>query len=67
MQKKVFRKLDFAVPQTLVEDIMEAEAFAIEFFLVKLKEVLKFKSVKKPKIKNSAYNFNSSVEGESFR
>ena len=61
LQKKVFIKLDFVVPPTLIEHIIIAKPFAIEFFLLKLKDVLKYRKVDKPKINKNFYEATGKV------
>ena len=36
-----------------------------EFFLTKLQEALRTRDVPKPKLKNTAYNFNNNIRGDS--
>ena len=64
LKKKVFKKLDFNVPRPLIDDIIEAVPYSIEFFLIKLKEVLQYKPVKKPKLHHVIYAYGNHLEAD---
>ena len=55
LKKKVFKKIGFNPPQEQVEAIINCKAFAIEIFLLELKNHLENSRVEKPQLNHHLY------------